>query len=117
MAEIGERVARMEGELKSVAETVFSIKGYLERGAQERTTNHTLVIERLTRSETKQDLMAASVDKYQADCTADRKAIDGRMAAVETTQSSAKAVNGAIAAAISGIMVAAGLAVDYFRKG
>ena len=86
MPELGERVARIEGELDNIQETVLSIKGYLERSATERTTHHTLVIERLTRSEGKMDSIADNMNKYQATCDADRKNIGERIEGVEKKQ-------------------------------
>lgn len=117
MTEINERVARIEVEVKSVHETLSGLKGYMERGAAERTMHHTLVIERLTRSETKQDSLAVSVDKYQNECTIDREKLDDKLIAIEKAQSNSKAVGGAIAAIISGAMVAIGIGIDFWKKG
>ena len=102
MPELGERVARIEGELDNIQETVLSIKGYLERSVTERTTHHTLIIERLTRSEGKMDSIADNMNNYQATCDADRKDINGRVDIVEKKQTWQSGVAAAIAFVISG---------------
>jgi len=113
MADTIERIARMEGTVEGIQSTVSKIQGYMEHSALDRNMHHTLVIERLARIETSQATMQSDINKYQKDCNAVAERVD----AVEKVQERAAGKATGIAAAVSSLMVAGGLIIDYFRRG
>lgn len=117
IVEVSDRVSRMEGTVLEVKDSLNGVKGFLERGGQERTQNHTLIIERLTRLEVGQTQLKENVEKYQKDCDDDRKDMNDDIEEVKRVQSNASARTGTIAACISSFIAVIAIGVDYIKRG
>lgn len=101
MTDVLEKIGELKGSVDALKSTVDTMKGYLERDASTRATNHTSLIERVTRIEVGQTALKETTEKYQETCTEDREAIEKRIDKVEKKQSYQSGMAAAIAMMVS----------------
>jgi hypothetical protein len=105
-----ERLTRVEANVANMADNVVEIKDWLKVSASNRMANHSEIIQRLTKIETKQDIFTG----YQQECDSDRKTLHSLVSTMEkyNSHSSGKmSIINALVTWIGSIIIAIGVLI------